>query len=143
MRTARGSGRSGLTLFEVLLSLAILAASLAAIGQLISNGVRGAVKSHLKTEAIIRCQSQMAELMAMSEPMPNVSEQPFADDPKWTWSVTSSETDAEGLASLVVTVSHAAENGVGRVSYSLSRLYRDPSLSPVSSSVVTDLEEQE
>ena len=111
--------RQGLTLFEVLLSLAVLAVSLAAIGQLVSSGMRGAVQAHLQSEAVIRCQHQLGELMATCEAIPNLSEQPFPDDSNWTWSASSSDTEENGLVSVVVTVKHSAGNGIGEVSYSL------------------------
>ncbi len=43
--TANRAPRSGLTLFEVLLSLAILAAAMAAIAQLVSSGVQASVRA--------------------------------------------------------------------------------------------------
>jgi general secretion pathway protein I len=124
--TTNRTPRSGLTLFEVLLSLAILAAAMAAIAQLVSSGVQASVRARLQSEAIIRCQSQLAELIAVGDPLSAVADQPFADDPAWTWSISAAETDQPGLMQLVMTVTHDPGDGFGDVSYTIPRFYRDP-----------------
>ena len=63
-QATRRSRFSALSLFEVIVSLAILMGSIAAIGQLISSGVRASVQGRLQTQAIIRCESKMAEVVA-------------------------------------------------------------------------------
>ena len=119
--------RRGLTLFEVLLSLAILAGSLAAIGQLGCNGARYSVEAGVKAaEAVIRCQSKLAELIAIDDPTAGVTDEPFADDPAWSWTLSASETEVPGLYLLLLTVNHDGGDGFGNATYSLSRMYRDP-----------------
>src|SRR5258708_1867065 len=53
---ATRKNRRGLSLFEVLIALAIFMGALAAIGQLIATGARGAVFAKLQTQAVIRCE---------------------------------------------------------------------------------------
>lgn len=127
-RRDRFRPRKGLTLFEVLLSLAIFTAALTAIGQLISNGMQGSVHARLQSEAVIRCESQLAELLILGEPIPSVSDEPFEDDPQWTWSAESSETEEVGLLFLTIVVNHTSDNMIGEASFTLSRFYRDPLL---------------
>ncbi len=134
----RRNARRGLTLFEVLLSLAILAAAMAAIAQLVSSGVQSSVRARLQTEAIIRCQSRMAELIAVGDPTAVVTEVPFDDDPAWKWSVSSAATEQPGLLQVVVTVTHDAGNGFSDVSYSIPRLYRDTATMVSSSTSTSD-----
>ena len=81
------SDRRGITLLEVLLSAVILAMSLAALGQLVSNGVTAGLRSERQTEAAVRCQSKLDELLAGVEPLRAVSAVPCVDDPRWLWSV--------------------------------------------------------
>lgn len=76
---------TGLTLLEVLVSLAILGGALTAIGRLTSNGVTAAMRCELDTEAVIRCRSQLDVLLAESTPIRDVSWQAFADNPRWRW----------------------------------------------------------
>ena len=120
--------RLGLTLFEVLLSLAIFVGSMAALGQLIANGVRGAVQARLQTQAVLRCESKMAELVAGAQAFQAVAGASFLDDPSWSWSVTLGSGPHVDLYAVEVTVSHTGTNGLGDVSFSLQRLLRDPQI---------------
>src|SRR2546425_7335081 len=50
------SSYRGLTLLEVLLSLALFLGALAVISQLWYSGVRASVQSQLRTQAVLRCE---------------------------------------------------------------------------------------
>ena len=65
--TARNQHRPGLTLLEIVLSLAIFFGALAILSQLSWNGARAAVQARLKTQAIIRCEAKLAEVLAGAE----------------------------------------------------------------------------
>lgn len=125
---AAGSSRRGLSLFEVVIALAIFMASIAAIGQLISTGARSAVYSRLETQAVVRCESKLAEILAGITPTQQAGGGTFSDDPSWSWTVSVASAQHENLFIVDVTVSHAANSGMGRVSYSLRRLVRDRQL---------------
>ena len=58
--------RRGLSLLEVILSIAILGTSMAIIGQVFFAGYRSAVKARDLSDATILCDSIMAELAAGS-----------------------------------------------------------------------------
>ena len=59
------SRRNGLTLFELLLALAIFLASLAALAHSCwTSGSRAAAQAKLQTEAILRCESKLGELVS-------------------------------------------------------------------------------
>jgi Tfp pilus assembly protein PilV len=120
--------RRGLSLFEVILALAIFMGSIAAIGQLITNGVRGAVFARLETQAVIRCESKLAEMLSGAAPLRASSGTAFPDDPSFTWSVAIAPTQHPSLYSVEVTVAHVSTTSIGKVSYSLRRLVRDPQL---------------
>ncbi len=61
----RASGcRFGLTLIEVLLSMAIMAMALAALAQLQNGGARAALNATLVAEASVLCQSEMDAWLA-------------------------------------------------------------------------------
>jgi general secretion pathway protein I len=128
------SHRRGLTLFEVLLSLAIFVMAMAAIGQLVSNGMRGAVRARLETQAVLRCESKLAEVLAGIEPMQAVNNVTFADDPGWNWSLAIAAGPTEDLLDLEVLVQHPASTGAGQMSFALRRLVRDPEASSTTSS---------
>lgn len=127
----RASGRidrAGLTLFEVIIALAIFVGSIAAIGQLISNGVRGAVLSRLQTQAVLRCETKLAEVVSGVTPLHSVSGMAFSDDATWTWSMTTAPGPHASLYIVEVTAAHPSSTTAGNVSYSLRRLVRDPQL---------------
>jgi Tfp pilus assembly protein PilV len=118
---------SGLSLFEVVIALAIFACSMAAIGHLISTGVRGAVRSRLESQAIMRSESKMAEVAAGIIPLQNASGT-FPDDAAWNWSMSVSAGQYADLYVVEVTTTHPSTTTVGKMSYSLRRLVRDPQL---------------
>jgi general secretion pathway protein I len=129
--------RRGLTLFEVLLSLAIFVMAMSAVGQLVSNGMRGAVRGRLETQAVLRCESKLAEVIAGIEPLQAVNNIQFPDDPTWNWSLSLAAGPTEDLLDVEVVVLHSGSNGVGLVSFGLRRLVRDPDAVTTSSSTTS------
>ena len=122
------SARSGLTLLEVLVSTAIFLGALTAIIQLFSLGNEAEIMAKLDSEAVIRCESKMAEVLVGWEPTNSVSEQPFDDSANWQYSIDVVDTGTEGLLQITVTVSHFTANEEMNSTYSLVRLMRDPNL---------------
>ncbi len=121
-------GRRGLTLLEVIIALGIFAGSMAALSQLITTGLQAAVRSRYQTQAIFRCQSKMAEVVAGYDPMDTVTDAPFEDDANWTWSLESQVGPHDALLELVVTVVHNDDTGFASASFRLSRYIRDPQI---------------
>ena len=117
----------GMSLLEVVLALGILLMSLAALAQLISAGSRAAIDSQMQTEAIIRCQSKVAEVVCGSVPLQTVERASFADDPLWQWSLRIQATSIEDLLDVQVTVSRGGSGShASSATYSLRRYLRDP-----------------
>ncbi len=115
-----------MSLLEVVIALAIFAGSIAAIGQLIATGVRGAVQARLQSQAILRAETKMAEIVAGTTPLTGGGT--FPDDPSWTWSVVTSAGAHEGLYAVDVTAAHASASVGGNQSYVLRRFVRDPQI---------------
>ena len=121
------STRRGLTLLEVLLSLAIFLAALAALSQLWYGGVRASVQARLTTQAILRCESKLNEVVAGAVSLQTTSDTPFEDDSSWLWSVQDLPSSQHASVRLVVvTVTHPGQGGLSTAGYQLSRLIRDP-----------------
>jgi type II secretion system protein I len=118
--------RRALTLLEVLLSLVIFATALTVLGQMGANGVRAAIRARLQTQAVLRCQSKLAEVVTGVEPLVPVPEAAFADDPQWHWRLETHDTGDPTLLSLRMTVSHAAKQPHGRISFTMVRLLHAP-----------------
>ena len=120
--------RSGFTLLEVIVSLSIFVAAFAALSQLFSLGAQAAVDAALQTQAAVRAEAKMAEVVAGIESFEAAAETPFEDDPNWSWSLelNTSESHAD-VYEMVVRVVY--QNGSGQpTSFSLVRFRRDPQL---------------
>ena len=120
--------RQGLTLFEIVLSLAILLMALSALSQLYSTGTRASVESRLQTQAVVRCESVLNEVIAGVYPMESMGAQPFEDDPSWTWSLDVAAGPHVDLLELQVIVTHTGEGPQTNLTYALNRFIRDPQL---------------
>ncbi len=120
--------RYGLTLLEVIIALGIFLASMSAISQLISNGTQASIQGRLMTQAIMRCESKMAEVIAGVEAMEAVEDVPFADDENWLWSMEVVAGPEEGLLELYVFVQYVGGSTLSNTSFSLNRFVRDPQI---------------
>lgn len=120
--------RPGLTLFEIVLSLAILLMALSALSQLYSLGTRALVESRLQTQAVVRCESVLNEVIAGVYPMETMGAQPFEDDPSWTWSLDVAAGPHVDLLELQVIVTHTGGGPQTNLTYALNRFIRDPQL---------------
>ena len=121
--------RSGLTLYEIVLALTIFLGSMLAISTIISNGSRAAIQSRLQTQAILRCQSKLSEILAGVEPMETVSNVQFEEETaNWIWSLDLGPGPHDVLVDMTVTVSHIRQDGTPDMTYSLRRFMRDPQL---------------
>ncbi len=119
--------RRGLTLYEVVISLAIFAGALAAISQGMSTGTRAAVQARLQSQAVLLAQTKMAEIVSGVLPPKSASDVPFAepDLDGWTWSATVTPGPHVGLYQVEVSVAcHQAHSSID-ASFTLDRLVRD------------------
>lgn len=126
--SAPDSHRSGLTLLEILVSTAILSASVAAIMQVLSVGHNSRLRALLDAEATLRCESMMGELVAGVRPLASSESTPFDDNANWLWSATVSDQGSTSLLQVDVVVEHVPSNDRPNASASLKRYVRDPLL---------------
>ena len=113
-------------MFEVVISLGLFIAALAALSQLSSNGMNAAVQSRLLTHAVLRCESKINEIAAAVEPLTSINELPFEDDTNWNWSLQSEAGPHADLLLVTVTVKYFNQNDISSTSFAMSRLMRDP-----------------
>lgn len=121
-----GCAPIGITLFEVVLALAIFLGASAVIGQVLQNGSRAAARAQLSAEAAIRCERRMNEIAAGVLPLSTVSDAPFEDSGEWVWSVTVLDTGIPYLMETAVAVAHLDSRGQKNSEFILRRLIRDP-----------------
>ena len=120
--------RAGLTLLEVLISLAIFLGALTALSQLIGIGSRAAVQAQLRTQAILKCQSKLAEVLAGAQPLESVSQAAFEDEENWKWSLDVQPGAYENMLQLTVSVLYSGAGESVTTSYQLTRQIRDPAM---------------
>ena len=99
-----GCLRRGLSLIEVMLSVAILAGALAVLGHQASVGVNAALRSQLSTEAALKCQAQMESLLAIGFRGLPVSDQALPGNGAWHWSAELRPSEFDGVQVLQVSV---------------------------------------
>ena len=132
------ASRQGLTLLEVLLSLGLFLGALAALSQLWYGGVRASVQARLATQAILRCESKLNEVVAGAVPLQSTTDTPFEDDSTWTWSLQVLPGPHANVLLLVVNVSHPGQGGLSASGHQLSRLLRDPQVWTDAQQTTTD-----
>jgi type II secretory pathway pseudopilin PulG len=114
--------RGGLSLLETVLAVAILAASLAALGQQTFVGLRAGVRTDVESRAALLCQSQIESLLLEHTPSLPVHNQPIPHESDWMWSAELRPvSDVDGMQWLVVSV-HKPGASEALSQYSLSRL---------------------
>ena len=130
--------RRGLTLLEVLLSLGLFLGALAALSQLWYGGVRASVQARLSTQAILRCESKLNEVVAGVIPLQSVGDTPFDDDSTWSWNLQLEAGLHADTLLATVTVSHPGQGGLSSSSHQLRRLIRDPQVWTAAQQATTD-----
>jgi prepilin-type N-terminal cleavage/methylation domain-containing protein len=118
--------RSGLTLIEVLLALAILLLSLAAIGQLVDVGGDRGVEAQFHVRGTRLAQAKLAECEAGVIDVTSGGTGTFDDEPDWTWTVDSAPETATNLYRVTVTVSRDYRGRPFQIT--LAQLIYDPAM---------------
>ena len=129
-RTIPPNLRRGLSLLEVLLSVAIFLGALTAIMQLLNSGQQSEVAARLKTEAALRCEAKMAEIISGIEEAVTSEDQKFPDDEigNWRWSAEVGNGDVTSLLKITVTIEHLPDGKNPNAAFTLTRYMRDPQL---------------
>lgn len=124
--------RTAFSLLEVLLALAILGTSLAAIGAFIRMGSHGAVNAREMTTAQLLCEAKLAEITAGILPAEPGGPWQFdmAEQAGWVYYVDMQTLPQPGLVSMTVTVTQELPPGSTQrpLMFSLVRWIQDPAL---------------
>lgn len=122
--------RSGLTLLEVLVSVAIFLGALTAIMQLLNTGQESEVAARLESEAVLRCDGKLAEIVAGVEEPVSSADGIFPDDEtgNWKWAADVATGNATGLLMVTVTVEHLPDGKNPNAAFTLTRYLRDPQM---------------
>lgn len=129
--SARRKSRSGFSLLEVLLSIAILGGAMVVIGQLVNLGYRSAVEAKIRSDANILVDGKMAEVSAGIIELQSVSSSVIEENPDWMYSVDVQQSGQLGLLMVVVTVEQTPSSSANPISMSVVRFMPDPDYDPL------------
>lgn len=132
--------RGGFTLMEVILALAILSVSLAALGELVRMGLRNVSASRDETQAQLLCETKLAEITSGILPVLAVEDVDIEDNPDWLFAVELVEIDRPGLIAVRVTVYQRNVSSGRGIEFSLVRWIPDPNFLPVTEDIITSSE---
>lgn len=121
--------RSGLSLLEVVLAIAILGISMVAIVELLNVGYRAAISGRLRTEAALLCDAKMSEIAAGVLPVQSSGMSSLPENPNWNFAVDVQPSVQLGLLSVTVTVQQSL-NSASPISMSVVRFMPDPDFNP-------------
>jgi type II secretion system protein I len=110
-RRAGAQGRRGLTLLEVLCAVSIFLVALVAVTQLLNWGGDRALESNFRTQATLRCESKLAEVMAGIQTLSSTGWTPFSDNPDWSWRLDCQQGDIANLWNVQVWVQKKRPDG--------------------------------
>lgn len=116
--------RPGLSLLEVMVSLAILLISLVGIGRLIDFGADRGLEARLHSLGTRLAVAKLAEAEAGAIPLDSPSSGTFDTDPDWSWSVDTSPEDAPNVYEVTVKVTRDLKGR--RFEVSITQFILDP-----------------
>ena len=124
------TNRSGLSLLEIIISVAIFMASLAAIMEGLQIGRRSELSARLQSEAVLRCETVMGEILSGVKEAASAQGNPFDDDEtgNWEWTAEVTEAGTTGLLQVTVLVEHRPGGEEPNAAFTLVRYMRDPQL---------------
>jgi Tfp pilus assembly protein PilV len=129
-RRSAPRGRRGLSLLEVILSVAILGGSMAVIGNLYHLGYRSGLKAQLLNDANMIAGATMAELVVGAIALESTGDSEVPTSPQWFYSVDIQDSMQPGLFLATVTVRRGVEESALPASISIVRLIPDPEYEP-------------
>jgi general secretion pathway protein I len=126
--TRKDKSRSGFTLFEVVIAVAILLGSITALFQLLTLGHRSLTQAQFRTDAVLLADLKMNEAVAGIITLQSTSEDESEDYPGWLWSLSVDDAGVDDLLQVTVTVRRDATSVAAEHEYSATRFIRDPQI---------------
>lgn len=132
--------RRGTSLLEIILAIAILGVSLAAIVELVRVGsMAGRLSSDLTTAQLI-CDAVLSEVACGALPAQSTGQSPASNydtTGRWQYQISTTTLDEAGLLGIQVTVTNIPQPGLTPITFTLYRWMIDPAASASSQSSET------
>lgn len=121
--------RRAMSLLEVILAIAILAGTLAILGEIIRAGARAGRSTTQLSAAQLICESLMVEQTSgMVAPESTEGEQIDDNGDAWQYSIQVEQAGQEGLLSVTISVQEQLDQATDPVTFTLVRWMVDPQL---------------
>ena len=128
-RRSRVMGRrSGLSLLEAILAIAILGGAIAAVGESIRLGSQAAADARDFSMAQLLCEAKLTELASGLQPLMPVTQAPLEVAPDWMYTVEIESVDPQALLAIFVTVERDPAQSARPLSITLTRWLIDPDM---------------
>ncbi len=137
--------RRGLSILEVLVSVMVFLVAFGTISELLSLSARHGLEATHRQQAVLICQSKLAEVVVGAIPLSSQSETAVEEDPAWMWSLQCEQnSQATGLWNVIVRVSRTNGEPI-QVECVLNQMVLDPSLrgSTLDSTTISGTETQD
>jgi hypothetical protein len=110
--------------------VAIFLGAMTAIMQCLAVGQSSEVAARLQSEAVLRCEAKMGEILCGASEASSSQSNTFDDDEtgNWEWTAQVSDAGTSGLLQVTVLVEHKPDGGEPNAAFSLVRFMRDPQL---------------
>ncbi|HEX4412543.1 MAG TPA: prepilin-type N-terminal cleavage/methylation domain-containing protein [Lacipirellulaceae bacterium] len=130
--TRKRKSSTGFTLLEVILALAILAGSLAALGEVMRLADQTASLTEGESQAQIYAASIMDELLSGARQLENVSQATLNEDDSvpWVYSIETNSTNLDQLVSVRVSVEQKLDARLQPARFDLTRFMPNPDYTP-------------
>ena len=128
--SAGSNRRRGLSLLEVILSIAILGSSMVVIGHLYNLGFRAARQAQFRGEANLLVDSIMAELAAGVLPAESTGSATIEHAPNWEYAIEIEDSLQPGLFLAQVIVKRVPESDIMPGGLAIVRFIPDPDYEP-------------
>jgi general secretion pathway protein I len=127
-RTAkRGIIPRGITLYEVVIALAIFSGAIVALFEALSTATRAALQARMQSQAVLLAETKMAEVVGGAIQPTSTGDVPFAESglEGWTYNVNVTPAAHTGINQVQVTVTCPQAPNPIDASFSMTRLLRD------------------
>jgi type II secretion system protein I len=123
---------SGFTLLEIILALAILAGSLAALGEVMRSAGQNAAMTESETQAQILAASVMDELASGARQLSAVNQSPLdsSSNPPWIYSIAMEDTGHQELVAVRVSIAQQLDARLQPARFELVRWMANPNYVP-------------